>query len=199
MKPGSPPSGCRIRVACPVCGLVSNRKASDILRGRAKHCSRACAVQDRPFTPITERLWRYARRGAPDECWHWQGPRSKDGYGYLSERVSRSVVKAHRVSWQFHYGAIPASLCVLHKCDAPSCVNPAHLFLGTQRDNIRDMENKGRRARGESFSTTRLTAAKVLAIRAARRDKSINTLAREYGVGRATISAVCARTTWAWL
>jgi hypothetical protein len=76
-------------------------------------------------------------------CWEWRGSRHHQGYGMFME-AHKKPVKAHRLSWRLHNGEIPASLCVLHRCDNTGCVNPAHLFLGTQLDNIRDMVSKGR-------------------------------------------------------
>lgn len=75
-------------------------------------------------------------------CWEWTGSRNKKGYGVF--RAIGRVELAHRASWALANGLIPSGLCVLHKCDRPSCVNPAHLFIGTQADNVADMEAKGR-------------------------------------------------------
>lgn len=80
-------------------------------------------------------------------CWLWVGSRFSNGYGRVYRKVgfrNYEQVGAHRVSWEIHYGKIPDGLWVLHKCDNHQCVNPAHLFLGTQTDNMRDMVNKGR-------------------------------------------------------
>ena len=75
-------------------------------------------------------------------CWEWSRSRNKDGYGHLY--CGGRVVSAHRFSWMLFYGPIPKGLCVLHKCDNPTCVNPNHLFLGTQLDNLKDMRAKNR-------------------------------------------------------
>lgn len=80
-------------------------------------------------------------------CWIWRGaPSGKMGYGHISvgPRSDKMAIGAHRFSWLLHRGAIPSGLSVLHKCDVPLCVNPAHLFVGTQGDNVRDMARKGR-------------------------------------------------------
>ena len=75
-------------------------------------------------------------------CWEWRGTTDPDGYGILHR--GKRKVRAHRISWQMANGPIPAGLSVLHRCDRRSCVNPAHLFLGRQRDNMADRHRKGR-------------------------------------------------------
>lgn len=77
-----------------------------------------------------------------DKCWLWTGATNEHGYGKLSANGSWRL--AHRVSWNLSNGEIPDNLQVLHRCDTPACVNPAHLFLGTHADNMRDMKQKGR-------------------------------------------------------
>lgn len=98
---------------------------------------------------IEERFWSKVLMIPFSECWLWTGWHDADGYGKLAiPSPSRSQLLAHRVSWEIHHGPIPAGKCVLHRCDTPSCINPAHLFLGTQADNMRDMHAKGRGRNG---------------------------------------------------
>jgi hypothetical protein len=87
--------------------------------------------------PLSERFWVKVDKRGPDECWQWIGIRNEDGYG-------RPYLRAHRVSWQIANGRDPGSLFVCHSCDNPSCVNPNHLWLGTNTVNLRDMVAKGR-------------------------------------------------------
>ena len=78
-------------------------------------------------------------------CWEWIGCKWRTGYGYI--RKAGKHIAAHRYFYTLHKGfEIPENMCVCHTCDNPSCVNPNHLFLGTQLDNIRDMYAKGRQA-----------------------------------------------------
>jgi len=77
-----------------------------------------------------------------DDCWIWMGSRSKKGYGVFN--IKGKQKKAHRISYEFHKGEIPDGLFVCHRCDTPQCINPDHLFLGTNHDNMQDAMNKGR-------------------------------------------------------
>jgi hypothetical protein len=79
-------------------------------------------------------------------CWIWTDTPASDGYGKF-QASSGKTERAHRASWRIHKGEIQQGLYCLHKCDHPLCVNPDHLFLGTQADNIKDMISKGRRPR----------------------------------------------------
>lgn len=131
------------------------------------------------------------------ECWLWHGHTSPLGYGRV--HWLKRWHQVHRVSYELHHGAIPDGLCVLHSCDVRNCVNPAHLFLGTQIDNIEDMLRKGRHVApaGAAHTRTHLTDEDVRAIRRrsaageGRRD-----LAAEFRVSPATISHIAVRRTW---
>jgi len=132
-------------------------------------------------------------------CWLWTGGTNKAGYGRIS--VSGRLVVAHRVSYELHVGEVPDQLCVLHRCDVPSCVNPEHLFLGTHTDNMRDMVSKGRNVarRGEENSQAKLTKSRVLLLREkyASGSSNISALAREFGVSRRAIRFAIKGETWA--
>jgi len=140
--------------------------------------------------------------GGPDDCWLWTGTLDKDGYGVMG--VGDRKLRAHRLSWAIHNGPIPLSMCVLHRCDVPGCVNPAHLFLGTQADNMRDMTIKGRSRlvqhpapSGEGHPCAKLTEAQVLAIRAECANGATQTsLAERFHMSGPAISRIVRRETW---
>jgi len=98
--------------------------------------------------PLEERFWNKVNKTSPAGCWIWTASRGSAGYGQflLKERP----IGAHRVAWELTKGLIPLGLYVCHKCDNKLCVNPQHLFLGTQADNIADMVSKGRQAKGDN-------------------------------------------------
>jgi hypothetical protein len=99
-----------------------------------------------------ERFWLYVRKGGTDDCWPWIGPIAKSRRGYGRFKRGGRVVgseQSHRLAWEFTHGAKPPpDLFVCHRCDNPPCCNPAHLFLGTAKENNHDMWKKGRGSRG---------------------------------------------------
>ena len=132
-------------------------------------------------------------------CWLWERPLTSDGYGYVSVK-SKSYL-AHRMAWRVFHGPIPAGLCVCHRCDVRSCVNPEHLFLGTPADNTRDMYAKNRNgrpdAKGEKNPHAKLAAADVAAIRKRKAEgENGRILAKEYGVQYQTIWKITSNMRW---
>ena len=129
------------------------------------------------------------------DCWLWTASVDSVGYGRIG--VNGRVCKAHRVSYEMQNGPIPDGMLVLHRCDNPRCVNPAHLFLGTARDNTQDASRKGRLSRGERHHSSKLTRRSVLAIRAAFEAGSPKReIARRFGVTPPAIRAVLSGRWW---
>lgn len=152
-------------------------------------------------TTSETRFWaKVDRRGGPGACWPWMA--SRNGWGYGDFKNGRRGHRAHRLAWELTHGPIPDGLFVCHRCDVPACCNPAHLFLGTPLDNVRDMDAKGRDRRigplGERAGAAVLTAPQVRAIRARYDggDTNISRLARDYGVHRRTIQRVVRHQRW---
>lgn len=133
-----------------------------------------------------------------DGCWGWTGYIDKWGYGKLS--LSKNVkVMAHRFSYAMHYGVDPGDLCVCHSCDNPQCTNPAHLFLGTHKDNSDDKIAKGRAApqAGERNGAGKLTESEVEDIKIAIAAWMANTeIGALYGVHHSQISAIKRGVSW---
>jgi hypothetical protein len=94
--------------------------------------------------PLEERFWRFVEK--TPTCWRWTGAPSSSGYGQIKVGKGKTarLEKAHRASYKLHHGDIPDGLYILHKCDNKWCVNPGHLFTGTQRDNMDDLVAKNR-------------------------------------------------------
>ena len=138
-------------------------------------------------------FWKYVLKKRPQDCWLWTGGKAGE-YGY----ISRKRIGAHRFSYSLHYGEIPNGQFVLHKCDIKLCVNPNHLFLGTQQDNIDDAVFKDRHVYGEKQGASRLTDELVLDIRKRYSFGNVTQreLAKEFGVCQWTISACIRRSTW---
>ena len=109
---------------------------------------------------LSERFWAKVNRSSG--CWVWTGAKNRTGYGIIGHGPT---LRAHRVAYELTFGPIPQGMYVLHSCDNPSCVNPAHLFLGRQADNLQDMKRKGRSNRGERNPSAKLTSRLVSKIR----------------------------------
>jgi hypothetical protein len=119
----------------------------------------------------------------PSGCHLWTAFRNPAGYGHF--RIEGTNRLAHRVAWLFSNGPIPDGMRVCHRCDTPACVNPDHLFLGTDADNVRDMMQKGRHSIGEAHPPAKLSVADVIAIRGSGDTQAH--LAKVYGVSQPTI------------
>lgn len=133
-------------------------------------------------------------------CWTWTGPlRSRYGQmGVMASRFRSRTLSAHRISWMLSHGNIPDELQVLHRCDNKKCVNPAHLFLGTNQDNMDDRDQKGRLSYGERHSISKLTRPDILAIRQLLSDGvSQVEIAKRFGISQPHVSSIKLGKSWA--
>ncbi|MEO7048928.1 MAG: HNH endonuclease [Ferruginibacter sp.] len=139
-----------------------------------------------------------------NECWNWIGrtyANSKKPYGQFD---LKSCYMAHRISYFFHYGVDPLKLCVLHKCDNHKCVNPNHLFLGTNADNVADKVLKGRQARNVCWNKGKETIFRLwdnancsankkqfveMKLLYEKNNISVNELSKRYGISKKAVSS----------
>lgn len=142
--------------------------------------------------PPIERFWRSVRR--TNSCWLWEGGKDSNGYGQFG--VNGKSVLVHRFSYELHKGKIPTNntyhgVCVLHICDTPNCVNPKHLVLGTQRENIKDRDNKGRLfAKINKFKADEIRSLYIP------RKVSQYKLSKMFGVSRSTVEDIIHNRIW---
>lgn len=132
-----------------------------------------------------------------EPCWLWTRGKDKNGYGkFLADKRG---MRSHRYSWEIHNNERldDPNIFVCHRCDNPACVNPSHLFKGTNLDNMRDMVNKGRDGycRGEKSDFSRLTESEVLSIRAIT-GKTQTQIAKEYEISISAINKIVNNKTW---
>jgi len=167
---------------------------------------RSCGVKkSKVVRPLKERFWEKVNKNGPIQphmttaCWMWTSAMSYQGYGYITTTKGHSK-KAHRLSFEFAYSIIPQSMQVLHRCDNPSCVNPEHLFLGSNSDNVADKVSKGR---SPDFRGDKNPAAKITKIQAGEiRNKyalgniSQRKLASEYGITQRAIWFIIHNQHW---
>lgn len=152
---------------------------------------------------ISDRFW--SKVDKTENCWLWRGAKYRGGYGAF--RIDSNIqTTAHRVAYILTYGELPKNLIVCHSCDNRLCVNPSHLFIGTQQDNIDDMFRKGRQAKkellghkqvGELNHAAKLTEAIVLEIRELfKLGFSQADIGRKTGVSRLNIWNIVHHKSW---
>ena len=111
--------------------------------------------------PLAERFWEKVDVGSPSECWEWTAAKDKCGYGVI--KVARKMKKAHRVSYELNNGLITQGLDALHSCHNPGCVNPSHIRIGTNAENVKDKMLAGREYR--KLSRRDISLVKQMALR----------------------------------
>jgi DNA-binding CsgD family transcriptional regulator len=134
---------------------------------------------------------------ADSGCWEWQASKNPAGYGWFA--MNDTMFLAHRASWIIHNGDIPAGLCILHSCDNPACVNPAHLRVGTHFENTRDKYERGRELHLKGSQNGRATltedqVAKILSLQSSGLSRS--EVAERFGISRPMLARIWARKLW---
>lgn len=140
-----------------------------------------------------ERFWTKVNVKEEDECWEWQAGADPDGYGQFW--LDGCTQRAHRVAVAVDERD-PSGRIVRHRCDNPACVNPGHLVLGTQEDNISDRDNRGRQARGARNGRAKLNPEDIPIIRRRVQREPISHVARDFGVSRKAIRNVRDGKSW---
>lgn len=139
---------------------------------------------------LTPYFWDFVDKSG--KCWLWTGKLAGRGYGQASAKINGhwTMVYAHRASYEMAHGPIPKGLYVLHSCDVPNCVRPDHLSLGTQKDNMQQMKDRGRSGRFFTPETVRMVRADP---------RTCTVIAAEYGCTDSAVYNIKQGLTWAWV
>jgi hypothetical protein len=159
------------------------------------------SLTDSQWASLAARLWlKVDRSGGPDACWPYIGCSLPKGYGRI-KLACEFVTQASRATYMLQTRTIPGRWqLVCHRCDNPSCCNPAHLFLGTDQDNKDDMRAKDRHNRGERGGGAKLTADAVRVIRkAVGPGQTQSEVARQFRISQSTVCQIHRRRSWAHL
>lgn len=144
---------------------------------------------------LSERLEAHSEL-SPNGCREWTG--SIDGNGYGQINVGGKLTKAHRAAWELVNGPIPEGMNACHVCDNRRCILVSHIFIGTRDDNMKDAVRKGRMHLGEKHGQSKLTDDKVREMRRlCLEGRTQSSVAKEYGVCKATMSNIVKRKIWA--
>lgn len=197
----------RTHLDCTVPGCPLKREARGLCTNHYYHYRQgneaiiryAVEPTRRPRGMTHEEAFRVGKTVVTDSgCIEWVGHRSTYGYGVIQSKIHGSI-GAHRVALGIALGQpVPKGKHVLHRCDNPPCVNPDHLFIGTDKDNVADMLAKGRNRYGVSHPMSKLTEEKVREIKRRRATEGTRwkDLAADYGVSYTAIQKIFEGKTW---
>jgi hypothetical protein len=159
---------------------------------------RATGTTDSPVKSLDDRFWEKVDKRGPDDCWLWTAATNDAGYGVIRPAGEHSgpCLRAHRYSAELA-GMQIEGLHVLHSCDNPRCVNPAHLRPGTDAENMRDAMERDRIPVGEARANSKLTEAEAYAVRDLRlMGYGPDVIAGRFGVSRSAVIAIAKQRTW---
>lgn len=154
--------------------------------------------RERVVAGFERRFWSKVRK-QEGGCWEWTGHRLPKGYGVVRTFIEKAlIVKAHRLAYEMEVGPIPPGMLCLHACDNPPCVNPAHLRIGSNSENMADAVEKRRFPSGEKKWNASLTERQAMAIKRLLRTtkRSDLDIGREFGVAHSTIWQIRKGNTW---
>ena len=145
-----------------------------------------------------EKFFSCFKKSSDCDCWNWERYKDKDGYGQFqfSHLKEKFIFVAHRASYEINVSAIPFGMLVCHKCDNPSCVNPSHLFLGTNLDNTMDKVSKNRQAKADKSGRAKLKWDDVNNIRNSYSTTAVKDLSKKYIVDKKTILSIVKNSSW---
>lgn len=160
-----------------------------------KFCSHRCQGEfRRKIAPPEKRFWQFVdKTSSPSGCWLWIGAKNKDGYGSFQSTT------AHRFSWMIIHGQKPPYILICHNCpgkDNPACVNPAHLFEGSNTENQRDAAKKGCfNQKGEMNNAVKLTDDQVrqIFLLSRSREKKQLEISKQFNISQSTVSSILMR------
>ena len=181
------------KTGCTICGKKVN--ARGLCDTHYKQHKRAGTLPERTRTThlsLIERFNVTTEKVTESGCMIWMGTLNNFGHGRLG--YGGKLHLAHRLFYTEFKGEIPNGMCVCHKCDVPQCVNPDHLFLGSQSDNMADMYSKKRGAVGADYHRSTLTDDLVAKLKADGRTQ--DEIAKDYGIARTTVSAIKTGRAW---
>jgi len=140
---------------------------------------------------LDNRFWEKVDKGSNNECWNWLASQNGHGYGQICDGFC-GIVSAHRISWEIHFGPIPEGKLVLHKCDNKRCVNPNHLYLGTQSDNRRDAVLRNSKCSGKNIKTSNFYEGEAWLMKRLYRSKKFTQkqISKMFRCNQATISHI---------